>query len=312
MRAEGFSDLGGIYGCSISSYSNKISLSYGIDSGYGDIITQDQVTDFAVLNIISDNVTVYIISFNNADVGESCGVQKHWSEQPNFSKNDDYSLMVSVSNFAFHVPRYMIPEKSDSYTISMAYIGVLCIINIGSGKFLSQNCCINFLGTGNVGGNNTVEFLWSYFGPNGINVILAGLVANVTYPTSIFYANRSSLGAMNLIHTDPSGEIHSDFSADVKVFSYTVYTTAPRIFSKTTQENTGSETSALSTTSGTVYSNRTLESISTLYNVATPPPQGTTTTFTTWSGSFTYTYAIDVITVTDSTGKSTVYTIYYV
>ena len=49
--------------------------------------------------------------------------------------------MVFVSNFAFHVTRYMIPETSGSYTISMAYIDELCIINIGSGKFFSQNCC---------------------------------------------------------------------------------------------------------------------------------------------------------------------------
>lgn len=90
------------------------------------------------------------------------------------------------------------------------------------------------------------------------------------------------------------------------------HTPAPRIFSKTTQEHTGSVTSALSTTTGTAYSNGTLENISILYTVATPSPQATTTNFTTWSGSFTSTYATDVITLTDSTGNSIVYTIYYV
>lgn len=72
--------------------------------------------------------------------------------------------------------------------------------------------------TGKVGGNNTVESLWSYSGPTGINVIFAGLVANVAYPVSIFYASRGSLGAMNLTYTDPSSKIYSDFSGFVYHF----------------------------------------------------------------------------------------------
>ncbi|OBA26879.1 hypothetical protein HANVADRAFT_24164, partial [Hanseniaspora valbyensis NRRL Y-1626] len=230
-EAEGFSDLGGIYGCSISSSSEKISgfkgnayyypwLSYDTGSGVGvqnqqlyttgdylnggyvgngDIITQDHTTDFTVPNIIAENVTASIINFNNADVYGS-------------------SLLVPISNFAFHVTGYMIPETSGSYTISMGYIDDLGIINIGSGKFLSQNCCNNFVSSGDVGGNNTVESVWSYEGPTGVNVISADLVANVAYPISIFYVNRGNLGSMSLTYTDPSGEVHSDFSGFVYHF----------------------------------------------------------------------------------------------
>ena len=191
VRAIGSSDLGGIYGCSISSSSSKVSgfkgsayyypwLSYDIKSGYGvqnqqlyttddylnggyvgngDIITQNHTTDFTVPNIIADNITASIINFNNDNVCESCGVQELWSELPNFSQEDGSSLMVSVSNFAFHVTSYMIPDTTGSFTISMGYIDDLGIINIGSGKFLSENCCNNFVSSGSVGGNNTVESL---------------------------------------------------------------------------------------------------------------------------------------------------------
>lgn len=89
---------------------------------------------------------------------------------------------------------FLIPTTSGNHTIDMGYIDYLGIINIGAEKFLSENCCSNFNNTGSVLGDNTVESIWSYTGPTGVNRISADLVAGVAYPIGIFFCQQRKFG----------------------------------------------------------------------------------------------------------------------
>lgn len=138
-------------------YTTEAYLS-GSYIGDGSIMDKDH-TVFTSPGVIANDVTateLYFSEPNTCDSDGNCRAEV-WMDLPYFSNSDGTNVSGPIKTFTLHMNGYIIPEITGQYTLNLAYIDDLAIINVGSSNFKNTNCCDNFSPTGDVSGANKIQ-----------------------------------------------------------------------------------------------------------------------------------------------------------